>query len=331
MRLSGKSLAFVSAAAIVLVAAGLWASIAVFGKGPLDQDTTVVVPRGAGLASIARQLDDSGVIDHPFLFMTAAKVTGADRDLKAGEFAFAAGTSMRSVIDLLRSGRTVVRRLTVPEGLTSAQVVALLEAEPSLSGDITQPPPEGSLLPETYHFALGDSRADLIARMQAAMTTALDELWSKKAETLPFETPEQALVLASIVEKETSIPEERARVAGVFVNRLDIGMRLQSDPTVVYAVTEGSGSLGRPLTRKDLQFESPFNTYVVAGLPPTPIANPGRAAIEAVLNPERHEYFYFVADGTGGHAFAKSLEDHNTNVRRWRQVQRQQANQGEAD
>ncbi len=237
---------------------------------------------------------------------------------------------MDGVLEQMRQGRTVVRRFTVPEGLTSAQVVALLEKEPALTGTVSKPPRNGALLPETYHYAYGDSRAALVERMQAAMTQALAEAWKGRDEGLPLETPQQALVLASIVEKETGIAAERAKVAGVFVNRLEAGMKLQSDPTVIFALTDGAGELGRALTRNDWKFESAYNTYVNAGLPPGPIANPGKASLQAVAKPEKHEFLYFVADGTGGHVFAKTLPDHNRNVARWREIQQtRQAGHGE--
>lgn len=312
------------------VGAGLlWGGLAMMAPGPLSETATVVIPRGAGLEEIALRLDEAGVVDSPILFALSAKLTGAVRTLRAGEYAFAPGVSIDGVLDQLREGRTVVRRLTVPEGLTTAQVLALVREDGALTGEIAEPPPEGSLLPETYHYSHGDSRQALIERMRTAMRQALDEAWRSRAEGLPFDTPEEAVILASIVEKETAVPAERPRVAGVFVNRLEQGMRLQSDPTVAFALTEGASELGRALTRADWRYESPYNTYHVAGLPPGPIANPGRASIAAVLAPERHDYLYFVADGTGGHAFARSLADHNRNVARWREVQRRQ--QGGAD
>jgi len=223
----------------------------------------------------------------------------------------------------------VVRRFTVPEGLTSAQITGLLRDEPAFTGEIKSEPAEGSLLPETYHYSWGDNRADLLKRMQTAMQSALKAAWDKRALTLPLQTPQQALVLASIIEKETSVPQERGRIAGVFVNRLLSNMRLQSDPTVIYALTQGAGTLGRPLTRADWKFESPYNTYVIDGLPTAPIGNPGKASIEAAVNPERHDFIYFVADGSGGHAFAKTLAEHNRNVARWREVQKQQGEPAE--
>ncbi|ALG71420.1 aminodeoxychorismate lyase [Azospirillum thiophilum] len=315
---------FTGTLALVVGAAGgigIWGIQRYESPGPLEQAETVVIPRGSGLEAIAITLGDSGVIGSPLVFIAAAKLTGAFRELKAGEYQFPAGISIEAVLEQMRQGRTVVHRFTVPEGLSSAQVIALLEREAILTGHILKPPKEGSLLPETYHFAYGDSRTALVERMQTAMSQALAEAWKNRDPNLPFETPQQALTLASVVEKETGIAAERPKVAGVFVNRLETGMKLQSDPTVIYALTEGSGELGRALTRNDWKFESPYNTYQVNGLPPGPIANPGKASIQAVMKPERHEFLYFVADGTGGHVFAKSLPDHNRNVAKWREFQ----------
>lgn len=319
------------AGALVLVSAtagvGVWGAMQVMAPGPLDHPETVVIARGSGAEAIAITLADAGVVSSPLLFLAGAKITamiaapGAPRDLKAGEYQFPAGISIDGVLDQLRQGHTVVRRFTVPEGLTSAQVVALLDKEPALTGTVKQLPKNGSLMPETYHYAYGDSRAALIERMQTAMTQTLAEAWKARDSRLPFDTPQQALILASIVEKETGVATERAKVAGVFINRLESGMKLQSDPTVIFALTDGTGELGRALTRSDWKFESPYNTYQVTGLPPGPIANPGKASLQAVLKPERHDLLYFVADGSGGHVFAKSLADHNRNVARWRDVQ----------
>jgi UPF0755 protein len=313
-----------------VVVTGIAAGAALLGlhlvsrAGPLDTDSAVVISRGSGLEAISLALSDADVIDQPLLFVALAKITGANRGLKAGEYAFPAHVSIAEALRILQSGKTVVRRFTVPEGLTSSQIVALLREEPSLSGGIKEELAEGSLLPETYHYSWGDSRADLLKRMQMAMQTAIKTAWDKRSLSLPIDNPKQAMVLASIVEKETSVPQERARVAGVFINRLVANMRLQSDPTVVYALTQGNGTLGRPLTRADWKYESPYNTYVVDGLPPAPIANPGKASIEAVMNPEQHDFIYFVADGSGGHAFAKTLAEHNRNVAHWRDVVKQQ-------
>lgn len=329
MRLAARLAAAAVLVVLTLAAGGAFVLYRTLSaEGPLEEETLVVIPRGAGLQSIAGRLAEAGVIDHPWAVSLAARLRRPEQSLKAGEYAFPAGVSVFGALDVLKDGRTVVRRFTVPEGLTSAQVVALLEREAALSGETPPVPPEGSLLPETYHFSYGDLRSDLIGRMQAKMEEALAELWDGRAPHSPVETPEEALILASIVEKETSVPHERAEVAGVFANRIARGMRLQSDPTVVYALTDGKGPLGRPLTRKDWKVASPYNTYVADGLPPGPIANPGRASIEAVLDPERHDYVYFVADGTGGHAFAKTLREHNRNVARWRAVRRKQASGG---
>ena len=221
-------------------------------------------------------------------------------------------------MEKLVAGKTVVHRLTVTEGMTSAEVVAALNAAPDLAGEILKVPEEGSLLPETYHYALGDNRAVLIERMQRAMARLVDELWEARDPALALDDAQQAVVLASVVEKETALADEMPVVAGVFHNRLRQGMRLQADPTVIYALTGGKKPLGRALRRADLWVESPYNTYRNKGLPPGPIANPGRAALAAVLHPAETDALYFVADGSGGHAFAKTLDEHNRNVARWR-------------
>ncbi|WP_207478482.1 endolytic transglycosylase MltG [Arenibaculum pallidiluteum] len=297
--------------------------------GPLAQERAVVIPRGAGVDTISRLLAQAGIVRESWQVMLAARLRSANRQLRAGEFLFPAHVSAVDAIEILRSGQPIVRRFTVAEGLTAAQVIQLLERDPSLAGAVPPVPPEGSLLPETYHYTWGDQRADLVERMRSKMREALAELWARRSAATPVKTPEEAVVLASIVEKETSVPEERARIAGVFANRLAAGMRLQSDPTVVYAVTGGSGPLGRSITRADLRMDSPYNTYLVDGLPPGPIANPGLASLEAVLNPEPHQFLYFVADGNGGHAFARTLAEHNRNVARWRAAQRDQLQQTE--
>jgi len=300
-----------------------WATSSFYGKGPNADETTVVLPRGAGVKMIAKALDDAGVISSPFVFRSGVRITGNSRGLKAGEYLIPGRTSPRGVMELLLAGRTVLHRLTVAEGLTVAEVFAAVHAAEGLDGEVLARPPEGALLPETYYFSLGDSRADLLTRMGEAMRETLNELWAGRAEGLPFDSPEEALALASIVEKETGVSAERARVAAVFINRLRRGMRLQSDPTVVYSLTQGAAPLGRALTRRDLRTENPYNTYVNGGLPPGPIANPGRAAIEAVLHPLETEELYFVADGNGGHAFAKTLREHQRNVASWRKLQRE--------
>ena len=316
-----------SAATALVLAAALLAFYAIdrFERpGPLTSDSIVYIPRGAGLGAIAGELERAGVIGDPLVFRLGVRVLGRTRDLQAGEYLFPAGIAMREAAELLHSGKTVARRLTLAEGLTSAQIVALVARAEGLDGQMAGVPPEGTLLPETYHYGRGDSRTELAERMRQALDEVVAELWSKRAPGLPLATPFEAVILASIVEKETAVPEERTLIASVFLNRLGKGMRLQSDPTVVYGLTQGRGPLGRALTREDLKSPSPYNTYLIDGLPPGPIANPGRAAIAAVLDPAESEYLYFVADGSGGHAFARTLSEHNRNVGKWRKIRKRQ-------
>jgi UPF0755 protein len=310
------------AALAAAVAIAVWSQTRAFlvERGPSVTETVVVLPRGAGLDEITARLNAAGVIERPWLFRLAVRLQSQDRALKAGEYAFPAGATPASVINMLARGETVARRLTVAEGLTVAEVFRLLADTEGLSGELPDLPPEGSLLPETYFFALGDERAALVRRMQRGMRQLLDELWPARAAALPLADRQQALILASIVDKETGVAQERGAVAAVFHNRLRRGMRLQSDPTVIYGLTAGDGPLDRELTRIDWQHDSPYNTYRIYGLPPGPIGNPGRAALEAVLNPDDVDYLYFVADGSGGHAFGRTLAEHNRNVARWRQI-----------
>jgi len=315
-------------AASTLVAAGIWMFHRAFtAPGPLAAETVLVIPHGASVRSIAAQLAMEGVVDDAVLFALGVRGFGGERPLLAGEYAFPAAVSARGAMRILQSGKVVVHSLTIPEGLTVLQVVAIVGAADGLTGD---PPPagtlgEGTLLPETYHYVRGDRRDMVLARMRKSMDETLDMLWAgRSADSAALKSPRDALILASIVERETAKPEERPRIAAVFLNRLRRGMRLQSDPTVVYGLSNGAGVLGRPLTRADLAVDHPYNTYIHAGLPPGPIANPGRDSIAAVLQPAKTKDLYFVADGTGGHAFARTLEEHNRNVARWRRVQRQQ-------
>jgi UPF0755 protein len=287
--------------------------------GPAAEAVQLVVPRG-GMATIADALAERGVIRDARAFLAAAWLTRGDGPLRAAEFVFPAGASLRDVLEVLRRARPVQRRLTIPEGLTARQIAAILEAAEGLTGEVP-PFDEGALLPETYAYQWGDARPALVRRAAAAMEAALTETWAARAPNLPIATPREALILASIVERETGKADERARVAGVFINRLRRNMPLQSDPTTAYAAADG-GVLDRPLTRADLDRDHPFNTYRIRGLPPGPIASPGRDALRAVVQPEATDFIYFVADGTGGHAFARTLDEHNRNVARWREIER---------
>jgi UPF0755 protein len=300
---------------LALLAFGAWA---VVGPGPARAPTTVVLARGAGTSQIAAELARSGAIRSQPLFIAAAKLSGGS--LKAGEYEIARGASMVSVLAQIRAGRVVRHLITIPEGWTSAMAADALTRSPLLTG-VAAGPPEGSLLPETYEIRRGEDRAVVLQRMAEAQRVLLARLWPARAPGLPFATPEQAVTLASIVEKETALPQERPRIAAVYINRLRAGMRLESDPTTIYGISRGR-PLGRGITRAELLEANPYNTYQVAGLPPTPIANPGRAAIEAVLQPPRTDELFFVADGTGGHAFAASFAEHERNVVRWRKIER---------
>ena len=308
--------------AVLAVGAGWW----LLGRymdtpGPLAQEQVIELERGSGLAGIAMKLEAAGVVDDARIFRLAARLTGRDRKLRAGEYLVPAAISPNALLDLLESGRVVLHALTVPEGLTTTETRALIAADPVLTGPMPEVTPgEGTLLPETYHFPRGTTRIAIVEQMQREMATLLAELWAGRQPDLPLATSEEALTLASIIEKETAVPDEYGLVAGVFVNRLRRGMLLQTDPTVIYALTRGEGPLGRQLLRRDLEVDDPYNTYVHAGLPPGPIANPGRGALSAAVAPAETDFLYFVADGTGGHAFAKSLAEHNRNVAKWRRV-----------
>ena len=302
---------------LILVPAGgilSWGYAQFTRPGQQAFDQTVVLTKGQGLKEIANQL----------VFRVGVRFRRWSRDLQAGEFRFPAGTSMRDAVAILRKGITVVRHVTIPEGLSTIRVVKILRRTEGLRGDILQIPREGTLMPDTYHFSHGDERAAVLHRMVEAMSATTAKLWAAREQGLPLATIQDAVILASIVEKETSLREERARVAGVFINRLRRGMRLQSDPSVVYGLTHGAGPLGRPLRRADLKQDTPYNTYRLAGLPPTPISNPGRAALHAVLHPAAGKDLYFVADGTGGHAFAATFAEHKRNVKRWRRIKAKQ-------
>jgi UPF0755 protein len=308
---------------VAFVAAGAL----VFGKqrfdapGPLADDRVVNIPRGSGIREISDVLMRDGVIDQPWVFLGGVLALKAREDLKAGEYQFKAHASLRDVVATIVDGRVVAHQLTVPEGLTSEQIVARLLDDDVLTGNIKEIPREGSLLPDTYNFNRGITREQIIQRMQQAQQHALKEVWDRHSPDLPIKTPEQLVALASLVEKETGKPEERTRVAAVFINRLKQKMRLQSDPTIIYGLVGGKGTLGRPIMKSEIEQPTPYNTYQIEGLPPGPIANPGRASLEAAANPARTRELYFVADGTGGHAFAETYEQHQKNVGRLRAME----------
>lgn len=292
--------------------------------GPLASPATVILPRGAGSAAVTDRLVAAGIVDTPLLFRIGARLDGRDRRLKAGEYVFEPAASPRSVLAKIADGDVLLHRVGVPEGLTVKEVWAHLAESGVLGGELPSPPPEGTLLPETYLVPRGEPRSRVVERMRTDLKETLDAAWAERAPDLPLASPDEALVLASIIEKETAKPDEYGLVAAVFVNRLRRGMPLQTDPTVIYGLTEGAGPLGRPLTTADLAVDHAWNTYRIAGLPPSPIANPGPAAIAAAVRPADAPFLYFVADGTGGHAFAITLAEHNRNVARWRKVRREQ-------
>ncbi len=294
--------------------------------GPLEVSTVLVVPKGEGSNAIADRLAAEGVISDRLIFKTSIfyfmRVKG-EKTLKAGEYQFDKHATMRQVLDTLVDGKSVQYRVTFPEGWTSQQIVKRLEANPELDGPVPEIPPEGSLLPDTYSFGTKDTKGDIVQRMQVAQEKFLAKVWEERDPDIMVQTPEEAVILASIVEKETGVAEERPRIASVFHNRLRKRMRLQSDPTIIYGLFGGEGMRDHPITKEELQRETPYNTYKIDGLPPTPIGNPGRAAIEAVLKPAKTDDIYFVADGTGGHVFSTTLAEHNRNVAKWRKIERE--------
>jgi UPF0755 protein len=310
-------------AAAVVGGAYLWFEREIFSTGPSTQAVRVLVERGSGLSKVSNQLAEAGVVEQARLFQAYVLLEGKETALQAGEYQFPAGDNMEAVLDRLVRGDVMRHQLVFPEGLTSHAILSLLADASDLSGDLPENVPEGSLLPAAYDFTYGETRAAIVQRMQKAMDDAIKDAWEKRAKELPLKSPEELVILASIVEKETGLSEERGKVAGVFVNRLKKGMKLQSDPTTIYAVTRGKEVLGRGLKRSELIKADPYNTYHIVGLPPGPIANPGREALMAVAQPEETDALYFVADGSGGHAFASTLADHNRNVQEWRKIERQ--------
>ncbi|BDW99388.1 endolytic transglycosylase MltG [Maricaulis maris] len=305
-----------------------WMQAEFAAPGPSAEETIILLPRGAGLITIANQLETEGLIRDRRIFRAAVTLDGGEGVLRAGEYRIPAGASMAEIYDQLRVGQTVQYPVTFAEGLTSAMIVDTLAASDVLTGEITEIPAEGTLLPETYLVTRGTSRQEVLDRMAAAQTALLDRLWDDRAENLPFDTREEAIILASVVEKETGVGAERPEVASVFVNRLRRGMRLESDPTIIYGISRGV-ALGRGLRRSEIDnAENAWNTYQIPRLPPTPIANPGTESIAAVLNPAEGTALFFVADGTGGHAFADTYAEHQRNVANWRRIERQRRNGG---
>jgi UPF0755 protein len=292
--------------------------------GPLQEDKIVSIPARAGMADIADVLQREGVIDHNrWAFIGAVLALKARSELKPGEYAFQKNASLREVVATMVEGKVVQHAVTIPEGLTSEQIVARLSDNDIFAGSVREVPREGTLLPETYKFPRGTSREQVIQRMQQAQKRVLAEIWERRSPDITIKSPEQLVTLASIVEKETGKPDERSRVAAVFVNRLRQKIKLQSDPTIIYGLVGGKGTLGRPIKRSEITQPSPYNTYVIDGLPPGPISNPGRASLEAVANPARTRDLYFVADGTGGHAFTETYDQHQKNVAKLRAMEKQ--------
>jgi UPF0755 protein len=324
-----KSLAWLFLAAIATAAGvAIYGWQAFYAAGPAARagnETIVLLEPGLGLAQISAKLEGAGVVRDKNFFRAGAYASGKAKDLKAGEYAIPSKASMNDVMAILVEGKSIMHKLTIPEGLTSAMIVKLLADDIVLQENLSAVPSEGTLLPETYLFLRGTTRQELLARMEKSHKDALDELWENRKPGLPFKTKTEAVILASIVEKETGVPAERPRVAAVFINRLQQGMRLQSDPTIIYGLTKGV-PLGRGIRQSELEKDTGYNTYIIDGLPPTPIANPGLAAIKAVLNPPDSKELYFVADGTGGHVFAETIEQHNDNVAKWRKIERNGTN-----
>lgn len=311
---------------LIIIFAGIaeWGWSAYVAPGPAarnGQATSVIIPAGKGVKGISHALTAAKVLRHPRVFEVAARLSSAGKALKAGEYAIPSHASIRDIIEFLVAGKTVHHKITLAEGLTSQMIVDEIQADAELTGPVGPVPAEGTLLPETYLFQRGSSRAAIIARMEKAQQKLLDKLWPDRAPGLMIQTKREAVILASVVEKETALPEERRHIASVFMNRLRIGMRLQSDPTIIYGLTKGV-PLGRGLMASEIAKPTPYNTYTVTGLPKGPICNPGRDAIYAVLHPEKTNDLYFVANGTGGHAFSATLADQHKNVRQWRKIER---------
>ena len=332
VRRSAFSRVLVSLFVLALLTGVISAGIAFYGyteftaQGPLKAKAVYVLKQGEKRTEVGAALEDAGIVTSATIFSAAAYVNRLrGGHLKPGEYEFPEHASIDDVLGIITSGKTITYKITVPEGWTSQMAMARITENEVLAGDVTTVPAEGTILPETYVFSRGETRQNLLDKMQADQAKLLDTLWNARAPDSILKSKEEAVTLASIVEKETGVPEERPLVASVFLNRLKQGIRLQSDPTIIYGLVGGKGKLDRGLTKDDVASDTPFNTYKIAGLPPSPISNPGKASIEAVLNPPDTGYIYFVANGTGGHAFARTLEEHNANVAKWRAIENGQA------
>jgi len=322
---------------LVLLALLVAAGVVVFGAqrfyndGPAAEESVFMVERGSGLSSVAQRLEDAGLVRDRWTFQFGTLAQREQSNIKAGEFRIPANASMADILTELTEGTPITYAVTVPEGFTSWQTAERINSADILLGDPVEVPEEGSLLPNTYHYERGDTRQAVLERMRAELDAVLPEIWENRDPGLPLESPEELVTLASIIEKETAVPEERPMIAGVFVNRLERGMRLQSDPTIIYGITEGEGTLGRGLRRSEIEEETAYNTYQIDGLPPGPIANPGIESLRAAANPAETDALYFVADGSGGHAFAATYDEHRENVARWREIEEErQAQEAEA-
>lgn len=308
---------------LVLGGIALYGVSQFYGDGPLTAETTFRVEAGSGLSTIAPRLEEQGLISNQYIFQAGSRVTELAGTIKQGDFQISAGASMADILTELTTGNPIRYAVVIPEGWTSWEAIQRLNDDSNLVGEVTTLPAEGSLLPGSYDYIPGETRQSVLDKMQAAMTAELATVWEGRVADLPIETPEQLLVLASIVEKETGVASERPQVAAVFVNRLREGMRLQSDPTIIYGITKGQSTLGRGLRRSEIDAETPYNTYQIDGLPPTPIASPGIDALRAVANPDTHDYLYFVAKGalpSEGHVFAETYAEHQENVAQYRRI-----------
>lgn len=320
----------------LLLAGGafLYGASQFYGDGPASGETMFRVDTGSGLGTISARLEEQGLIANRYIFQLGGRALERQSDIKAGDFRIPAGSSMAEILAELTEGTPLRYAVTIPEGWTTWEAVQRINDDTNLTGEVTTLPPEGSILPGSYDYIPGDTRQSVLDKMQTAMTTELSAIWEARQPDLPIETPEDLLTLASIVEKETGVASERPQVAAVFVNRLREGMRLQSDPTIIYGITNGQSTLGRGLRRSEIEEQTPYNTYQIDGLPPTPIANPGREALQAVANPDSHDYLYFVAKGatpSEGHVFAETYAEHQQNVSRYREIAAEAAAAAESE